>query len=329
MSTGAGDAAQCHVQTFAPVPWQPPDVAGAQPSAVPGAAPRSDGGPDAAGGVGAGAASAGPLGHGRERKGQQEGLSGSDGAGFYEHASLHASLETSGKMVLSLYSLGVGQSGQGVVVRGNREGRVTYAGGPSLAVAPHTIAVHRLRVLNKTLTLDPRVSKTADEMRAKAEVVRHRHFWGHQEIVLDRGCAVGGECDARAPAAGAAVPVVFLDRDGVINTLASYNTGPAAMQLLPGAGAAIARLQLAGCKVAVVSSQACVGKGYVRVADVHAVMDRMCRLLRRDAAAVVRPNGGGRVPRAGEVGSCVCVCVCVCMYGCMDGWMDGWMDVYI
>jgi D-glycero-D-manno-heptose 1,7-bisphosphate phosphatase len=76
---------------------------------------------------------------------------------------------------------------------------------------------------------------------------------------------------------------VFLDRDGVVSTLSSYNTGPAAMQLVPGAAAAISRLQHAGCKIVIVSSQSCVGKGFVRTSDVNSVMDRMCRLLRQEA----------------------------------------------
>jgi 3-phosphoglycerate kinase len=55
------------------------------------------------------------------------------------------------------------------------------------------------------------------------------------------------------------------------------------MQLVPGAAAAISRLQHAGCKVVIVSSQSCVGKGFVRTSDVNSVMDRMCRLLRQEA----------------------------------------------
>ncbi len=48
---------------------------------------------------------------------------------------------------------------------------------------------------------------------AKADVIRHKHFWGHEEI----SCA-----DTNATMSDL---VVFLDRDGVINTLPKYNTG--------------------------------------------------------------------------------------------------------
>lgn len=80
-------------------------------------------------------------------------------------------------------------------------------------------------------------------------------------------------------------PVVFLDRDGVINTLASYNTGPEEMRLVPGAGRAIARLHEAGYAVVVITAQSCVGYGYVVADTVHAVHDRMNELLAAEAGS--------------------------------------------
>jgi len=68
--------------------------------------------------------------------------------------------------------------------------------------------------------------------------------------------------------------VVFLDRDGVVNTLPKYSTGPSEMKIVPGAGLAIARLQMRGLRVVIVSSQSCIGRGYVATSTVHAVMDR-------------------------------------------------------
>ena len=81
-------------------------------------------------------------------------------------------------------------------------------------------------------------------------------------------------------------PAVFLDRDGVINDLASYHWGPERFHLLPGAGAAIRRLNQAGRAVVVVTSQSCVGAGYVPAAVVMAVHDRMARLLAEEGAEV-------------------------------------------
>jgi len=281
LSPEAQHTPQCHVQTFAPVPFSL--AASSEPSS---AATVQETTPPAASGDALGPTGASYQ-HLRRKGCQEEGVSAQDGAVFYEHESLRSSLEASGKMILCLYSLGVGQSEDGVAVRGCREGRVTYVGAPSLAIPPHRFVLHRLRGINESLTMDPRVSRSADELRAKAEMVRHRHFWGHRELALgafedSNALHVAERAGSRALRKRAA-PVVFLDRDGVINTLASYNTGPAAMELIPGAAWAIARLQQAGCKIVIISSQACVGKGFVRTSDVNSVMDRMCRLLRQDA----------------------------------------------
>ena len=88
---------------------------------------------------------------------------------------------------------------------------------------------------------------------------------------------------------------------------------------IPGAAAAIARLQGAGCKVVVVSSQACVGKGFVRTSDVNAVMDRMCRLLRQVLLVVillvvvaVRVRLAGCLCLSVSVSLCVCVLLRLC-----------------
>lgn len=79
-------------------------------------------------------------------------------------------------------------------------------------------------------------------------------------------------------------PAVFLDRDGVINDLPSYTTDTRAMRLNPGVGDAIARLNQANRPVIVITDQSCIGMGYVTPAVVHAVHDKMCRLLARHNA---------------------------------------------
>lgn len=81
--------------------------------------------------------------------------------------------------------------------------------------------------------------------------------------------------------------VVFLDRDGVINDRASYTAGPEAMHLIPGSAAAIRRLNDAGKAVVVVTSQNGVGGGTVPAEVVHAVNDRMYRLLFEEAGATI------------------------------------------
>ena len=74
-------------------------------------------------------------------------------------------------------------------------------------------------------------------------------------------------------------PVVFLDRDGVINDISSYNTGPEEMTLIPGAAGAIRHLRKAGYTVVVITNQSAVGLGHVSARVVDMVHERMCQLL--------------------------------------------------
>lgn len=89
---------------------------------------------------------------------------------------------------------------------------------------------------------------------------------------------------------------MVLDRDGVLNTRQSFRTGPEAIDALPGAGPALARLRAAGAAVTVLSSQSCVGYGYVTPEAVHETMDRLQQLLRLQLpAAADRPAAAPRL----------------------------------
>ncbi len=79
--------------------------------------------------------------------------------------------------------------------------------------------------------------------------------------------------------------VVFLDRDGVINTLPSYRTGPEAMALIPGSADAIKRLREAGYAIVVVTNQSAIGAGFVLDETVRAVNNKMCRLLLEESGS--------------------------------------------
>lgn len=81
-------------------------------------------------------------------------------------------------------------------------------------------------------------------------------------------------------------PAVFLDRDGCINTLPTYHSGPEAMEIIPGAATGIRRLRDAGYRVVVVTNQTCVGIGYVTPGVLAEVHDRMGELLAAEGAAV-------------------------------------------
>lgn len=92
-------------------------------------------------------------------------------------------------------------------------------------------------------------------------------------------------------------PAIFLDRDDtILNT--SVRTAvtpyqgdlkdPALVELLPGAAAALARLQAAGFGLVVLSNQGAVARGHAILADVEAVNDTMRAQL---ASASVKLDG--------------------------------------
>lgn len=75
---------------------------------------------------------------------------------------------------------------------------------------------------------------------------------------------------------------VFLDRDGTIIAEKNYLCRPEDVEVFPGAGAALKRLQDAGFKLIIVSNQSGVGRGYFTLADVDRVNARLCEELARD-----------------------------------------------
>jgi D-glycero-D-manno-heptose 1,7-bisphosphate phosphatase len=79
--------------------------------------------------------------------------------------------------------------------------------------------------------------------------------------------------------------LVLLDRDGVLNQdRLDYVKSPAELVLLPGAPAAVARLNRAGIKVAVVTNQSAVGRGILSLAALDAIhADLTARLAAADA----------------------------------------------
>jgi D-glycero-D-manno-heptose 1,7-bisphosphate phosphatase len=72
---------------------------------------------------------------------------------------------------------------------------------------------------------------------------------------------------------------VFLDRDGTINVEKNYVCDPAELDILPGAGAALARLQAAGFLLFIITNQSGIGRGYYTVADMERVHERLCAEL--------------------------------------------------
>lgn len=77
---------------------------------------------------------------------------------------------------------------------------------------------------------------------------------------------------------------LILDRDGTIIADKHYLADPAGVELLPGAGQALASLCRAGVRLFVATNQSGIGRGYFGEADYRAVQSRMEELLERDGA---------------------------------------------
>ena len=79
-------------------------------------------------------------------------------------------------------------------------------------------------------------------------------------------------------------PAVFLDRDGTIVDDPGFLHRAADVRLLPGAAAAIARLNAAGWPVVVVTNQSGIARGLYDVAAYESVQRRVEELLRESGA---------------------------------------------
>ncbi|MBI5831724.1 MAG: D-glycero-beta-D-manno-heptose 1,7-bisphosphate 7-phosphatase [Armatimonadetes bacterium] len=104
---------------------------------------------------------------------------------------------------------------------------------------------------------------------------------------------------------------VILDRDGTLNLeQAGWLTEPDQRTLLPGAAAAVARLNQAGLLVVVATNQSAVARGLLTIEGLAAIHQRLVNLLAeagaRVDAVVCCPHGPGsdcdcRKPRPGLI----------------------------
>lgn len=74
-------------------------------------------------------------------------------------------------------------------------------------------------------------------------------------------------------------PFILLDRDGTLNADPGYLNDPAALRLLPGVPAALARLAGAGFGLVVVTNQSGVGRGFITPDQLAAIHRRLAELL--------------------------------------------------
>jgi len=104
-------------------------------------------------------------------------------------------------------------------------------------------------------------------------------------------------------------PAVFLDRDGTINMDTHYLRRVGDVRLVPGAAAAIARLNHAGIPVIVVSNQSGLGRGLITDAEYAAVQARIGELLGESGAHVDATYICPHAPdAASEGGASLCDC---------------------
>jgi len=98
-------------------------------------------------------------------------------------------------------------------------------------------------------------------------------------------------------------PVVFFDRDGTINIEAGYIRRLEDLNLIEGAGDAIARLNQAGVVCVLTTNQTGAARGYYPEAHIHALHDRLTGLLAAHGAKLdaiyycphLSPEEGGTV----------------------------------
>lgn len=81
-------------------------------------------------------------------------------------------------------------------------------------------------------------------------------------------------------------PAVFFDRDGTLIADEHYLSDPERVRLLPGAAAAVRRVQDAGLAVVVVTNQSGIARGLFTEADYERVRDRVNALLAEGGARV-------------------------------------------
>ncbi|MEX2642974.1 MAG: HAD-IIIA family hydrolase [Acetobacterales bacterium] len=79
--------------------------------------------------------------------------------------------------------------------------------------------------------------------------------------------------------------LVLLDRDGVLNVDRPKSVrSPEELEMLPGAAAAVARLNRAGVRVAVVTNQSVVGRGLIDAAMLERIHERLSGALATSGA---------------------------------------------
>ena len=102
----------------------------------------------------------------------------------------------------------------------------------------------------------------------------------------------------------AARPAAFLDRDGTLIRDVNFIGRPEQVELIPGAAAAVRRLNQAGIPAVVITNQSGIARGYFSEADYERVHERLLALLAKEGA---RLDAAYHCPHHPDVGgACEC-----------------------
>ena len=80
--------------------------------------------------------------------------------------------------------------------------------------------------------------------------------------------------------------LILLDRDGTVNEEVHYLASPEQLKLIPGAAEGIRRLNQSGFSVVIITNQSGVGRGYLSLATLDSIHQRLRELLAAEGATV-------------------------------------------
>lgn len=101
-----------------------------------------------------------------------------------------------------------------------------------------------------------------------------------------------------------AKPAAFLDRDGTLIRDVNFIGRPEQVTLIPGAAAAVRRLNQAGIPAIVITNQSGIARGYFSEPDYEKVHERVLTLLKKENASILAAYHCPHHPDVG--GPCEC-----------------------
>ena len=85
---------------------------------------------------------------------------------------------------------------------------------------------------------------------------------------------------------GALARAVFFDRDGTLTTEGEWLRHPSELELVPGVGAALARLHAAGWKTVMVTNQSAVARGIITLDQLELIHEHLRVLLAQEGGVL-------------------------------------------